>query len=499
MLDAFVSAAGQLLQPAVLGAMLLGLPLGLIIGLLPGLSGITAFAFLIPFTFGMQPLIGLAFLLAAYAAVSQGGSMTAIVLGVPGEVPNAATVIDGYEMTKQGRAGEAIGAALMGSALGGLFGCVLLAILLPILQPIILSFASPENFFLALAGIAFIAVLSSGAPGKGLIAGGLGIFMSMFGYSPTDGIPRFWLGIDYMLDGFRLVPLAMGLFAVPEILALMSSGKSIARAGAEGAALEPISYRAVVKGAMAVFRFPGVFFRSSALGATIGIMPGVGGATAPFVAYAAAKQTSENPETFGTGRIEGVIAPESSSNAKEGGALVPTLALGIPGSASMALMLGAFIVLGLQPGPEFLVKHMDLAFGLAMVLAFGNVASSVLMFGLSKSLIYVTRVPGRVLAPILLVLVCLGAYSAENNPVDVLFVFIFGVLGVAMLRLGYNRPALLLGFVLGETIERYYQVSMNAYGATFFMRPISIAIIVAALACLLWPSRRRIALMWRSA
>ncbi|MGA7487040.1 MAG: tripartite tricarboxylate transporter permease [Xanthobacteraceae bacterium] len=495
MLEAFVSAVGQILHPAVIGAMLLGLPLGLIIGLLPGLSGITAFAFLMPFTFGMSPLIGLAFLLSAYAAVSQGGSMTAIVLGVPGEVPNAATVIDGYAMTKQGRAGEAIGAALMASALGGLFGCVLLAILLPILQPIILSFASPENFFLALAGIAFIAVLSAGAPIKGLIAGALGIFMSMFGYSPTDGVPRFWLGIDYMLDGLRLVPLAMGLFAVPEILALMSSGKTIARRGTT----EPISFHQVIKGGLAVFKHLGLFLRSSALGSIIGIMPGVGGATAPFVAYAAGKQMSKDPESFGTGRIEGVIAPESSSNAKEGGALVPTLALGIPGSASMALMLGAFIVLGLQPGPEFLIKHMDLAFGLAMILAFGNVASSVLMFLLSKTLVYITRVPGNVLAPILLVLVTLGTYSAENNPIDVLFVFIFGILGVTMLRLGYNRPALLLGFVLGETIERYYQVSVHAYGPTFFMRPISIAIIVAALACLLWPSRKRVALMWRSA
>ena len=495
MLEAFGSAVGQVLHPAVIGAMLLGLPLGLIIGLLPGLSGITAFAFLMPFTFGMSPLIGLAFLLSAYAAVSQGGSMTAIVLGVPGEVPNAATVIDGYAMTKQGRAGEAIGAALMASALGGLFGCVLLAILLPILQPIILSFASPENFFLALAGIAFIAVLSAGAPIKGLIAGALGIFMSMFGYSPTDGVPRFWLGIDYMLDGLRLVPLAMGLFAVPEILVLMSSGKTIARGGT----MEPISFHQVIKGGLAVFKHLALFFRSSALGSIIGIMPGVGGATAPFVAYAAGKQMSKDPESFGTGRIEGVIAPESSSNAKEGGALVPTLALGIPGSASMALMLGAFIVLGLQPGPEFLIKHMDLAFGLAMILAFGNVASSVLMFLLSKSLVYVTRVPGNVLAPILLVLVTLGTYSAENNPIDVLFVFIFGILGVTMLRLGYNRPALLLGFVLGETIERYYQVSVHAYGPTFFMRPISIAIIVAALVCMLWPSRKRVALMWRSA
>ena len=468
--------------------MLLGLPLGVIIGLLPGLSGITAFAFLIPFTFGMSPLVGIAFLLASYAAVSQGGSMTAIVLGVPGEVPNAATVIDGYPMAKAGRAGEAIGAALMASALGGLFGCLLLAALLPVIQPVVLSFASPENFVLAVAGVCFIAVLSSGSPRRGLIAGAFGIFLSLFGYSPTEGVPRFWMGLEYLLDGFRLVPLAMGLFAMPEILDLMRTGSSIA----QDAAAEKIAMRQVLRGALAVFRHPGVFFRSCTIGSVIGMMPGVGGATAPFVAYAAAKQTAGNPETFGTGRIEGVIAPEASSNAKEGGALVPTLALGIPGSASMALLLGAFVLLGLQPGPEFLAKHLDLCLAAALVLAFGNVASSLLMFVLSKPLMYLTRIPGRALAPVLLVLVALGAYSAENNPVDVLMVFVFGALGVAMERLGYNRPALILGFVLGEMIERYYQVSTSAYGAGFLLRPISLVIIALTLFAILWPSRRRL-------
>src|SRR3990167_2389785 len=209
-------------------------------------------------------------------------------------------------------------------------------------------------------------------------------------------MPRFWMGIDYMLDGFRLVPLAMGLFAMPEILALMTTGRSIAQAQE----MEPISLRQVVKGGLAVFKHPGVFFRSSAIGSVIGMMPGAGGATAPFVAYAAAKQTADDPDSFGSGRIEGVIAPEASSNAKEGGALVPTLALGIPGSASMALLLGAFLILGLQPGPEFLVKHLEIGRAMAMILAFGNVASSLLMFLASKSLIYVTRVPGRLLAPI---------------------------------------------------------------------------------------------------
>jgi TctA family transporter len=495
MIEAFLSASGQLSHPAVLAAMAIALPIGLVVGLLPGLSGLSAFAFLIPFTFGMSPLAGLAFLLASYAAVSQGGSMTAILIGVPGEVPNAATVIDGYQMAKQGRAGEAIGAALMASALGGLFGCIVLGILLPIMQPVILSFASPENFFVSLAGIAFIAVLSVGAPVKGLISGGLGIFLSLFGYDPTEGVPRFWMGYDYLLDGLRLVPLALGLFAIPEILALMSTGKTIAQAGK----LEPISFHQTLRGALAVFGHVGIFLRSSVIGSVVGIMPGVGATTATFVAYSAARQTATDPKRFGKGAIEGVIAPESASNAKEGGALVPTLALGIPGSAAMALLLGAFLVLGLQPGPEFLAKHLDIGFALVLILAIANVGSSVMMFALSKTLVYVTRVPGHLLAPILLVLVVIGAYSGENNLNDVLFVFIFGALGLAMERLGYNRPALLLGFVLGESLERHLEVSLAAHGPLFFLRPISLVIIAAGLLCLLWPARGRIAMLWRRA
>lgn len=495
MVDAFLSAGAQVLHPGVLLAMLVALPIGIVVGLLPGLSGIGAFAFLIPFTFGMPPLVGLGFLLAAYAAVSQGGSITAILLGVPGEVPNAATVIDGYPLAKAGRAGYAIGAALMASALGGLFGCIVLAILLPVMQPVILSFASPENFFIALAGVALIGVLSEGAPVKGLVAGGLGIFLSLFGYDPVEGVPRFWFGFDYLLDGMRLVPLAMGLFAIPEILALMSTGKAIARADGVGT----ISLRQALEGALAVFRHSGVFFRSATIGSVIGILPGVGGATAPFVAYAAAKQTCTGPGSFGQGRIEGVIAPESSSNAKEGGALVPTLALGIPGSASMAMLLGAFLIFGLQPGPEFLAKHMDLGLALALICALANVGSSAVIFVLSKWLVYVTLVPGRILAPVLLVLVAIGTYAAENNTGDVLFLFLFGALGLAMERLGYNRPALLLGFVLGDMLERNFLVSLHAQGPLFFTRPISMAIIVITIVCLLWPALRRLARMRKPA
>jgi putative tricarboxylic transport membrane protein len=363
------------------------------------------------------------------------------------------------------------------------------------MQPVVLAFASPENFFLCLAGIAFIGVLSSGAAVRGLIAGGLGVFLSLFGYDPTEGVPRFWFQFEYMLDGVRLIPLALGLFAIPEVLALMTSGKQIARADS----IEPISYRQGFEGALAVLKYWGTSLRSSSLGAVIGVMPGIGGVTATFVAYAMARQTAGNPETFGRGRIEGVIAPEAAKNAEEGGALVPTLALGIPGSSSMALLLGGFVILGLQPGPEFLTKHLDIAFALAIICAFGNVVASASMFALSKPLMHVTRIPGRILAPILLVLVVIGTYSAQNNSYDVLWVFIFGLLGIAMERFYYSRAALLLGFVLGELIERYFLVSLKAHGPFFFMRPIALIIVALVVLGLLWPNRRRIIRLWRPA
>lgn len=482
MLEALLAGAARLADPAVIGAMLLALPVGIVVGLLPGLTGIAAFSFLIPLTFGASPVAGLAFLLAAYAAVSQGGAITAIVLGIPGEVPNAATVLDGHAMARAGRGGEAIGAALAASAVGAVFSGLLLLALLPVAQPILLSFASPEIFCLALAGIAFIAVLSTGAPLKGLISGLLGIFLALFGYAPTEGVPRFWMGIDYLLDGFRLAPLAMGLFAVPEIVRLTGAAAPAAAGG------EPPSLRQTARGARAVLRHWKLCLRSSAIGAFVGLMPGAGATTATFVAYAAAKRTDADPASFGKGRIDGVIAPEASSNAKEGGALLATLALGIPGSAAMALLLAAFVGHGLQPGPEFLARHLDLAVALALILTLGNIASSALAFLLARPLIRINRIPGAVLAPAVAVLVASGAYAAENNPIDILFVFVFGLLGLAMERQGYNRAALLLGFVLGETMERYFQISVSAYGGLFFLRPISLTILAVTAALLFWPN-----------
>ncbi len=476
------------MRPDVFLIMVAAIPFGLIFGIVPGLSGLTALAILLPFIYGMEPLPGLALLLSAHAVVYTGGSISAIVLGIPGSPPNAATVVDGYPMAQQGRGGEAMGAALVASGLGGVFGVLVLVAVLPVLEPIVLSFGSPETFFLALMGVTFIAVVGEGPMQKGLIAGALGIFLALFGYQQVTSVPRFYFGSDYLLDGFRIIPLALGLFAIPEILALSVKGRSVAQEGSIG----NVSLGQVLEGGKAVFKHRWLFFKSSTIGAVVGIVPGVGGETSPFVAYAAAKQSSKTAATYGQGNVEGVIAPESSNNAKEGGALVPTLAFGIPGSTGMALLLGGFLILGLEPGPEFIKEHMDLGVGLAMVVAISNLMAAAVMVLLAKYIARITYLRGHILAPLLLAVIVLGTYASKNNPMDVVYVFVFGALGYIMKELHYSRAPLILGFVLTNALESYLHISLRSFGGTFFMRPISLIIIALLVLGIVWPSLKRL-------
>ena len=373
------------------------------------------------------------------------------------------------------------------SGFGGVFGVIVLIVLLPFLQPIVEALGSPETFFLSLMGIAFIGALGGEKPIEGLMAGALGIFLACFGYQNVSGIPRFWLDFEYLLDGFRIIPVSLGLFAIPEIVSLMSTGRAIASTSDPGT----ISWRQVRQGMMAVFRHWQLFLRSAVIGVVVGIIPGVGGATSNFVAYVWAKQTARNPEEFGKGAIEGVIAPESANNGTQGGALIPTLAFGIPGTEPLALLLGAFLILGLEPGPGFLTEHMDIAIGLAMVLAVANLMGAGAMLALAPKISLITKLPGDILGSLLLVVVVLGTFASNNDPIDVLFVFVFGALGYFMKNLGYSRPALLLGFVLGPLVETYFHISLNAYGPWFFTRPISLFMLGLMLAGIIFPLLRK--------
>ncbi|MEQ9811931.1 MAG: tripartite tricarboxylate transporter permease [Azospirillaceae bacterium] len=473
-------------SPEALAFMLAGIAIGCIFGLVPGLSGLTAIALLLPFVYGMDPGVGLSFLLATHAVVNTGGSLTAILVGIPGAPSNTATVLDGYPMAQRGEGGRALGAALTASAIGGVLGSIVLIAMLPVLQPIVLYFQSPETFMIAVLGVTFIAVLGSQDMVKGLLSGALGMFLATFGYHSVSGVPRFWLDIDQMLDGFPLIPVALGLFAIPEIVALGQTGGGVARRG-----IAETSLRNILKGAADAFVRIWLVVRASLIGVFVGLIPGLGGETAPWMAYAAAKATSRKPEEFGHGSVEGVIAPEACNNSKEGGALVPTLAFGIPGSSAMAILIGAFFVLGLEAGPQFLRNHMDIAVHLSVTLAVANIVAAVLLILLGPYLARVTVVPGRILAPLLMVTLIVGTYSVENNLAHVLFLIIFGVLGFLLKEFKFNRPALLLGFVLAPMIETYMHIASRAHGWTFIFRPLPLAILVIILLALLWPAVRR--------
>lgn len=493
MFEALSSGLALFLDPTVLLLMLLAVPVGLLMGVLPGLSGLSALALLLPFVYGMQPMPGLAFLLAAHAVVCTGGSLTAIILGIPGAPANAATVIDGNPLREQGRHGEAVGAALAASGMGGIVGVIALIALLPLLQSIVKLFGAPETFVLALLGVACIAIIGREDPIRGLVAACLGMFLAMFGYQRISGVPRFWMDMDYLLDGMRLVPMVLGLFALPEAISLGRDAIS-----GNGKPRKATTQAAFGKGLWAPLRHWRLSLRSSLIGVLVGIVPGVGGETAPFLAYAAAKRRAAAGAGFGKGAIEGIVAPECSNNAKEGGALLTTLALGIPGSAGMAVLLGGFLLLGLEPGPDFLDQHMDLAIGLAITLALANLLAVILMIVCAPLMLRALAIPPQLLSPAVIVFVVVGTFAVAGNPFDVLAVFLFGLLGWFMRAYGYSRPALLLGFILAPLIETYLHISLRAYGFAFLMQPGVLAIASFLIVSLSWPKLWALFCRWRS-
>jgi putative tricarboxylic transport membrane protein len=476
MLEAMISGLLDVFALNTLLVLLIGIPIGLIFGILPGLGGLTALAVLMPLIYGMKPSLALAFLLAAHAVIYTGGSVTAVLLNIPGAPPNAATLIDGFPMTQKGLAGRALGNALASSGLGGLVGGVLLIGLIFVVRPIVMAFGLPEYFFLIVLGISFIAVLGRGSSLKGLISGIMGIFLSFIGVHALTGEPRFWFGSLYLLEGIEIIPLVLGLFAMPEVVDLIARRGTIAQV--EKVSVSP---GLVWEGVKDVFRHWGLFLQSSALGAIIGIIPGIGGDAACFIAYGMAKQVSRIPEQFGQGCVEGVIAPESANNAKEGGSLLPTLAFGIPGSSAMALLLGAFLIVGLRPGPLFLEENLDVAFTLAGTVIFANILGAAALLLLAPKLANLAFIRGSILGPVVLVLVVIGGYLGTNNLLDVVMVFVFGALGYVMKSYRYNRPALFLGFVLGALGERYFGLALKTYGPFFFLRPISLILFLGTI------------------
>ncbi len=481
MLEAFLYGLVSVFQWPAFGLMLLGIAIGFAVGILPGLGGAVTLALMLPFTFTMQPVEAFAFLLGMLSVTATTGDITSVLFGVPGEATTAATILDGYPMTKRGEAGRALGAALMSSLVGAVIGAFALAAVIPVVQPLVLSLGTPEFFMLAIVGITFVASLSSGAVRRGLIAGGLGLLLSFVGLDPQSGTQRFTFGLLYLWEGVSLIPVTIGLFAVPEIIELAVKGTSIAerRVGEIGG---------VLQGVKDTFRYWGVTVRCSLLGTFVGMIPGLGGSIAQWLAYAHAVQSSPDKSRFGQGDVRGVLGPGAANNSKEGGNLITTVAFGIPSTVVMAILLGAFLIQGLVPGPDMLTKNLHITFSLVWIIVVTNIITVGVCFLFLNQLVKITYVRAHLLVPFLILLIFIGAFTTNNTHLDLLVMLAFGALGYAMVTLGWPRPPLVLWLVLGKLAETYLYLSVGRYGWEWLFRPLVIVLLLIALAAVCYPT-----------
>src|SRR3989454_6647585 len=479
MTEALFEGLFLVLQWKAFGFMMLGVFLGFWVGLLPGLGGATTLALMLPFVYTMQPVEGFAFLLGMHSVVATTGDITSVLFGVPGEATSAATILDGHAMAKKGEAGRALGAALMSSLVGAIVGAFALAVAIPIVRPLVLTFGSPELFMLAIVGLAFIASLSShGGRGmlRGFLAGALGLFFATVGQDPQAGVARYTLDTLYLWQGLDLVPVLVGIFAIPEIIDLVVRGTSIAGALPPG----KLS-KGAFEGVKDTFRHFWLTIRCSLIGTFIGIMPGMGGAVAQWMAYGHATQSARNAEErkgFGAGDVRGVLGPGAANNSKEGGALIPTIAFGVPGSTAMAILLGGFFVVGLVPGPDMLTKHLDVTMSMVWTIVLANIITVVVSVVFLNRLARLTNIRGGLLIPFLALLTFLGAYTSSNSLNDIVVTLIFGWFGYLMVRYRWPRAPLVLGLVLGDVAERYLWISVARYGSAWLTRPIVVILIL---------------------
>jgi len=473
MIEAALQGLSLVLQWNAFSLMLVGMALGFVVGLLPGIGGAATLALMLPFVFKMTPVEAFAFLLGMHSVAATTGDITSILFGVPGEALSAATVVDGHPMAKNGEAARALGAALMSSLVGAVIGAAALAVSIPIVRPLVLTFGSPELFMVTVMGIACITSLSgqgTSAQLKGFAMGLLGLLLATIGQERQSGILRFDFGLIYLWEGLDLIPVLVGIFAIPEIIDLAARGTAIA-----GNAPATRLGAGVWEGIKDTFRHFWLVVRCSAVGVLVGILPGAGGGVAQWMAYAHAVQSAKDTadrERFGKGDVRGVLGPGAANNSKEGGDLIPTIAFGVPGSGAMAILLGAFLIMGLHPGPDMLTKHLAVTYSMVWTLVIANVITVVACLALLPYLAMVTRIRGSLIIPFLLLLVFVGSYTANRQLADLVVTLGFGAAGYLMMRFGWPRAPLVLGFVLGKLAETYLFISMARYGYAWLAQPL---------------------------
>lgn len=454
-----------------------GTLLGLFVGAMPGLSATMALALLLPLTFSMNPATGLSMLASLYVGASYGGSIAAILLRTPGTPSAAATVLDGYPLSQQGKAGKALGISLFSSFIGGLMSGVALLLAAPLLGSIVVEFGPVELFAIAVLGITIIGSLAQGSVINGLFSGAVGLLVSTVGMDLTTGTPRMTFGNINLFSGISFTVALIGLFSIPQALTLIETSRG------RGKVASRITDRLVPKLSELKALMPNIL-RSGGIGIVTGLIPGTGGDTASWFAYNEAKRFAKDKSRFGKGDIAGVAAPESANNAVVGGALIPTIALGIPGSSSTAILLGALMVQGILPGPNLLTDYGDVTYTLIWAVIFANVGLLVVGLMFTKASVMVTRVPDGFVACAIITLCIVGAYAINNSLFDVGLMLMFGLFGYWLSKAGVAPAPMVIGLILGPVMENGFHQSMligNDDYRIFLESPIAVVLLSIAL------------------
>lgn len=478
MLEVALQALMILFDPARLIFMFIGIAVGLVIGFLPGLGGMVGMSILLPFIFGMDPYSGMAMLIGMAAVIHTSDTFPSVLIGMPGSSGAQATILDGYPLAQKGEASRALGAAFFSSMIGGIIGGVVLFLAIPVFRPLVLAFKSPELLMMSIMGLSMVGILAGNAPLKGILAGAFGLMLGAVGVAPAVPEYRYTFDILYLSAGVPLIVMALGLFAFPELLDLLAERRSIAKCATPTGS-------GILQGIRDAIREKWLILWSAGIGALVGFIPGLGGAVVNWVNYGAAMRLCKNTENFGKGDIRGVIAPESGNNAKEGGALIPALMFGIPGSGTTAILLGGLTLMGVHAGASMVTTELTLLMVIIWTLVLANIFGAAACILFSKVVARICQIPAQKLVPFILVILLIGSYQANRHWGDIIFFVIIGVLGWVMKHLDWPRPPLIIGFVLSTATERYLWISMSFHGFAWLTHP-GVIIIGCFIIFLLW-------------
>lgn len=480
-LPALGEAFSLILHPQQILFLIVGVLLGLSVGVFPGLGGIAGLSLVLPFIFGMDPVSGLALMVGLVAVIPTSDTFASVLMGIPGSSASQATVLDGFPLAKKGEAARALSAAFASSLFGGLLGATVLTFFILIARPLVLAFGLPEMLMITVLGLSMVAILAGRLPLKGVAAAGLGLMVGTIGEGMAGGSLRMsTYDVPYLIDGLKLVIVGLGIFAIPEIVALLRQDRSISRDASLGAGW--------FDGVRDWWANIWLSIRCAVIGVIVGVIPGLGGSVVDWIAYGHTVQSTKDKSGFGRGDVRGVIGPESSNNAKEGGGLVPTLIFGIPGSGSMAVFIGGMALLGYDAGPQLITNDLNITYTVVWSLALANVFGAGLCIALSGGIAKLTTIRFTLLAPFLFMMISFAAFQSRQSLGDLVALFAVGLLGIFLRRFDWSRPAFLIGFVLSDQAENFafqaVQIARNKFrfgtevGLEYIFSPIVIVLFI---------------------